>query len=425
MKRVILYGLGKWIECHIIWLKACENIIFLGCADSDVKKAPKVAEYGLEYITAEELKKQNYDCIWITSVQVDEIKEYCQGVLGIKKEILSAAELYEEWAKNQDGQLLCLGDEYGDKKFTVLSHGDETLTTGLLSSFYEFIHRMWSVIEAGEIPVIDMMNELSQYHKDWHEVGYVNVWEMFFNQPSGYTMQDISHAKNVRLSFVKNPCPLEYAKQVNLRIIHDIDFRSQLHEIYSKYISLSERVEREYIEVCRNVFEKNVDKNDVVLGVTIRGTDYRKGKPHMHFIQPGIEEIIRKIKEVMRPWKITKIYVNSDEEESIRLIKDSFPGMVFSMDYQRYDNYKFNKKVGSIYSTIGNMRFDREDDEYRRGADYLMSTLLFTKCQCFIGGVAGGSTATLIMKGKFQHEYIYTDLGVYGIDEKAMLFTRK
>ena len=181
---------------------------------------------------------------------------------------------------------------------------------------------------------------------------------------------------------------------------------------------LSNRVLKEYQEVRKKIFDPYKEAGDKILGVSIRGTDYSALKPYLHDIQPTLEQVSDKIREAIRDWGITKIYVNSDEEKSVQYIKDTFPGKVFSMDYQRFDSYQQNPTC-----LVGTVHFDREDDAYRRGADYLISTLMLADSDCFIGSLNGGCIATLIMSEGFEHEYIFNNLGVYGIDDDAFAFT--
>ena len=50
--------------------------------------------------------------------------------------------------------------------------------------------------EKGYIPVIDLCNNESIYLTK-ENVGKLNVWDMFFEQPAGYTLDMVSNAKNV------------------------------------------------------------------------------------------------------------------------------------------------------------------------------------------------------------------------------------
>jgi hypothetical protein len=45
------------------------------------------------------------------------------------------------------------------------------------------------------------------------------------------------------------------------------------------------------------------------------------------------------------------------------------------------------------------------------------------ECDGFIGGVNASCLATLLMTDGFEYEYIFKDLGLYGIDDDAYLGT--
>lgn len=190
-----------------------------------------------------------------------------------------------------------------------------------------------------------------------------------------------------------------------------------MHNIYKENIVLSDDLKTELESQYKLLFS-HVQEQDKVLGVSVRGTDYTAMKPYRHHIQPSIEQICEKIAYAISEWGITKIYVNSDEEKSVNYVKEKFPGITFSMDYQRYDSFDKTKDV-----LLGEMHFQRKEDAYRKGADYLISSLLFTYCDCFISGVAGGSITIMVAKDNFEHEYLFDDLGEYGIDDDSYMYT--
>ena len=98
-------------------------------------------------------------------------------------------------------------------------------------------------------------------------------------------------------------------------------------------------------------------------------------------------------------------------------MKKAFPGLGFSMDRQLYDNYDAEKQ-----DVIPQLKFARKDDALNRGMEYLISVLLATNCDYFIGGRNAGTMAALIMAGEYEQEYIF-DLGRYGIDDDAYTYT--
>lgn len=417
MKSVVLYGMGSWVESHFLWLK--KNFRIVAAYDRDSSKAGKSEQLGFPFLTVEELKIVPCDGILITSTYVEEIKDFLFNDLKIDKDVLSGNELYAEWEKNiSDGKVVHFGDKNPDVVFSVLQRGELGGSAGLFSFLNTFLREMMVAFNNNRIPIVDMKNYWNIYHENVGQIGKVNTWELFFKQPfPEYTLEDVYKSANVTFSDKrgKTACNQDITTD---RVIRDLNLRETYHRIYKENIRLSIRVQEEYNNVLKNLFEKNRSSDDKILGISVRGTDYTAAKPYLHDIQPSLEQIYNKVEEIMDSWGITKIYVNSDEEKSIDYMKHKFPGKVFSMDYQRFDTYQANPK-----NLLGDMRFERADDAYHRGADYLMSNLLFTECDSFIGSVNSGCIATLVIKNKFEHEYIFDELGHYGIDDDAYAYT--
>lgn len=417
MKKVVLYGMGSWVENHFLWLK--RNFDIIAAYDRDPKKSKKSEQMGFPFLTIEALQAISCDAVLITSTYVDEIAGFLVNELKINKPVLSGNKLYAEWEqKISDGKVVRLGDKFPGVRFSILQRGELGGSAGLFSFFNTFLREMMLAFNNERIPVIDLKNYWNIYHEGIGQVGKVNTWELFFKQPfPEYALDDVYHAQDVVFSDKRGKTACDPAITTD-NVIRDLKLRETYHKIYSENIELSDRVREEYGHIYENVFAKNISDGDKVLGISVRGTDYTATKPYLHDIQPSLRQVCDKVSEVIGSWGITKIYVNSDEEKSIDYIKSRFPGKVFSMDYQRFDTY-----IPDNGHLLGEIRFEREDDAYRRGADYLMSNLLFTECDSFIGGVNSGCIATLIMKNTFEHEYIFDDLGHYGIDDDAYAYT--
>lgn len=414
MQNIVLYGMGSWVDNHYLWLK--KNFSIIAAYDRDSNKKIKSKEMGIPFWSLEELKRQQYEAILITSTYEKEISNYLKNELQLDVKILSGNQLYKKWELQHYEKINCMGEKYPDKTFALVQCGDETGSAGLLGLFCSFVREISNALRKQWIPVVDMMDFYNIYHENWEQVGEINTWEWFFKQPyPEYHVEDAKNAKKT-IYLSKN---WKSKDRMAKYVIHDMKLRNEYHMIYKRYMQLSDKLLSEYKEVRKKVFNSHKKEGEKILGVSIRGTDYNSLKPYLHEIQPTLEQVVDKISESIERWKIDKIYVNSDEEKSVQYIKDTFPGMVFSMDYQRFDSYEEKEMKG----LIGTMRFTRENDAYRRGADYLMSTLLLAECDCFIGSVNGGCVATLIMTEGFEEEYIFDNLGVYGIDDDAYAFT--
>lgn len=85
-----------------------------------------------------------------------------------------------------------------DKKFFVI-RSDNTYQ-GLLSLYLGELERIYRCFQEGFIPVVDWQNYKTQYNVDFPVNGTTNAWEYYFEQPCTYTLEEVYHSTNVRLS---------------------------------------------------------------------------------------------------------------------------------------------------------------------------------------------------------------------------------
>ena len=76
----------------------------------------------------------------------------------------------------------CYGKDNPDKTFYVVNSTSTKL--GLYAYVLTFSGRINEALKKGYIPVIDLQNRKNTYLED-SEVGKVNAWEFYFEQPGG------------------------------------------------------------------------------------------------------------------------------------------------------------------------------------------------------------------------------------------------
>ena len=175
---------------------------------------------------------------------------------------------------------------------------------------------------------------------------------------------------------------------------------------YKKYICLNaktrEYVEKEYQELFAN--------KKRVLGIICRGTDYLALKPAGHPVQPSIQEIIEFCKKHMKHNKYDAIYLATEERQIRDLFVKEFPGKILENKRKYYDDIYY--KDSSI-SYIKDVHFDRENDNYLSGLEYLSSIILLSRCTSVIGGNCGGTLGAIFFNNeKYEFTHVF-DLGLY------------
>lgn len=287
--------------------------------------------------------------------------------------------------RNKDRKI-SLGNENIDKIFLVIRLGG--ITAGLGAILNKVSLNISYAKEKGYIPIIDLTDKNQYLEKD--EIGKINAWEKFFEQPTKYKMQDIQKSKNIIITSTNN--------RPNLINTNNLSF-----------LKMKPRLEREVIKYNDSLYGEGKKG----LGVLFRGSDYANRKPYRHQIQPNLETMILKVKEKLLEWeKQTKfdfIYLCTEVEEAVKCFKKEFGNKL---------RFYPQKRVNQNYNGyLAEKKFERKDDAYHRGADYYIVLNALSKCNSLIAGACAGTTIALNLNNhQYEHVYIF-NLGKYGIDD--------
>lgn len=257
---------------------------------------------------------------------------------------------------------------------------------GLLSSYFYVVESIQWAMAHNYIPYVDFENKSCQYYTGRNINNTYNAWEYFFTQPCNIEKLNLKEKKNVLLSgwclfdrynFSKTEIPL-----IN---VHN-------------YVKIQSYIENMVEKLWNEKF-----KNKNTLGVFVRGTDYVSLEPKGHYIQPSIDEVIRKIEEFLGRHMIDQIYVVTEDLNYYTKLKITFGEMVFSNDDKFVDNYNVKDYVSLSFN----------DDPYERGLAYLLRILLFAKCEYVVSSKASGSMFAQLMRTKGCVDEYWFELGLY------------
>ena len=246
------------------------------------------------------------------------------------------------------------------------------------------------------IPIADMQVCENAYHYE-NEVGRINTWEYYFEQPAGISVNEALAYENFTVrDTVLCPNPRQYAP-----FYYNQD--GQLD--YWRGIC------RKYIRFKPQVLERLTKLNEAaqgkrILGVLVRGTDYVALKPKDHPIPPTAEQAIAKTREVMQEKVFDIVYLATEDKNILAKFQEAFNEKLLLPEAQ-YINYDYdNPKFLADYDP------DRKNDKYLRGLEYLVSMLFLSKCQGFITSITSGSVGVMCLSEGFDYLYVF-DLGLY------------
>lgn len=294
---------------------------------------------------------------------------------------------WEEHEKNQ-------GKDNPDKTFYVVRRRD--LYCGLFSLFITNLKRIDDAVKKGYIPVIDMQNDFNIYLSE-DKVGIENAWEYYFKQPMGYSLEDIRNSRHVIIGSGAVPPMFPYL---------DVKFLTgETGELEywracaQKYISLNEDSKR----LVEQEYNKLFARDDKVLGVICRGTDYTYDKPKNHPIQPTPEQALAKAEEIYREQGCTKVFLATEDITFYKIFKNKFGEnlIVNRADYLQYHG-----------GAIGKEEYEWKSNRYQAGMEYLITIMLIARCNCFCAGCVSATVAVLLLTEGFEYTYLF-DLGIY------------
>ncbi len=310
-----------------------------------------------------------------------------------------AADIYDAYRNRERRR--SYGNENPDKTFYVFGVPDNS--GGLWWHINKVLMHLGYVEEKGFIPVVDMQNFKNQYLED-DDVGKLNVWEVFFKQPGGYRLSDISKSKNIILS-KKAPSPRpEYL--MGHSPFYDNESRIEyFHNLFRKYISFNEHTQK-YLD---NIYNEILKDKGRIVGVLCRGTDYVLKKPKNHPIQPDPRDVINDVHNVMSQYKCDSVFLATEDLDILEMFKKEFGKKLLYVEQNRVS--KEDMSENCFLASI-NIEKNKGLDTFSKGIGYLSATYLLSRCNCYLAGRTGGSKGVLIMSEGFEYKKVY-DLGLY------------
>ena len=286
------------------------------------------------------------------------------------------------------------GLRHPGKKFYIIRRSGMKL--GLFSYFNTHLGRIDYAIQNNMIPVIDMQNFCNSYLEEG-ELAFVNVWEKFFEQPAGYSLKDAYSARQIVLSDsgVPKAAPDDSMEFFN----NKEDGLTYWQEKCKEYIRLQPDVKEAFEKEYNRLF----DKNDKVLGVLARGTDYIKLRPSKHPVQPTTEELLDKVREVFKNQECDKVFLATEDKNIAQAFLDEFGDrcVTGTKEYVEYkDGY------------LSEIRPEKENDRYNRALSYLINILILAKSSCIVAGRTSGTVGAALFTDGWEYSYFF-DLGYY------------
>lgn len=291
-----------------------------------------------------------------------------------------------------------------NSKYLVIKRESKNAPLGLFGYYITNLGWVEYALRKNMIPVIDMQNFQNSFHNE-EEVGYVNTWEYFFEQPGKVGVDEALRSGNARYIWKEIP---DYQPNESLDFLYNEQIVDYFRGISRKYMVIKDDVKKELETEEKKLFEVNSRKR--ILGVLARGTDYITLRPYFHPVQPTVDKLCDKIDEYRKKFDCEKIYVATEDQKILDALKRRYKVDLLYTDQKRIvktDTYLNN--TPEFVNRSGKMR----------GIEYLKSIYLLSRCNGLVAGRTSGTVGAMLMSEGYDFQYVFS-LGRYGIEDVLM-----
>ena len=281
-----------------------------------------------------------------------------------------------------------------NKKFAILRRTN-CEPCGLFSYYIVHLGCIINYLKHGYIPILEVASFSNIF--TGNNKPKDNPWEEFFNQPCGYTLNEVVKMKDVKFFECECVCDMPDEKTIYSNTI----MLNYHHKIQEKYMSIKNNIYKEVGKIWLNLFGNSTN----VLGIFIRGTDYISIEPSGHSRQPSTKRLINDVIKMNKKNKYDFIFLGTEDNKIRNLfikifgkkLKYLIPKDKIVYNYDTGNYLTYNKNV------FGNMNFSKI---------YLLSVIILSKCIDIISSRTSGAAGVFIISNGFRNKLVYY-LGEY------------
>lgn len=265
---------------------------------------------------------------------------------------------------------------------------------GLFCFYTEYLGCFQKYINLGYIPIFELISFPNMFNGFHANSSNENPWEVYFNQPFGYTLKDIK--KNAKIIKYRN-CKVHWTKRPNgANIYINKILQNYWHNVALMYMPIKEIILNE----CNRIINKKFKGSKNVLGVLVRGTDYLTRKPRHHAIQPNTTDVIKDIKSMNKKYNYDYIFLATEDELIKNKFMNTFHDKLKFIKSNIKINYNYKKKsyLALNKDVKGNKIFNK---------NYLLNIIILSKCIDLICSRTNGSVGVFVLTNGFRNTKVY------------------
>ena len=303
------------------------------------------------------------------------------------------------------------GKRNPDKTFYVIRFEDDH-AWGLLMCFQWVMAHVRLALERRLIPVVDMENYHGSYREEEPINGTRNVWEYFWKQPGGVSLEEAYGSRNIVLS---PRLDLPAATIETIRYLDSDEMIMDDHNLIATHMQFNETTLAYAGEYC-----STFPRDGEILGVISRGSDYNKTKPIGAASMLSPELLLELAKAVMHKHNIKYCFLATEEKKVLEMFLGEFgSNLIWNPESVFFDDIFTPKKNESLLSQHFH-KIERQYPRYAVALNYLTNVIALSRCQYFLGsvGATGGRIAILLNGCRYIKRYpIYLGRYVWKIPD--------
>lgn len=247
----------------------------------------------------------------------------------------------------------------------------------------------------GLVPVI-------KYPSHWLDSDMENPFETYFEQPSGiqwgvFQSRSVVHAKYYHRYLIHQILGTGTYYNDTEREIKEF---GRLKSKYLRYLpSIQARLDKEVSELF---------KQKKVLGVHIRGTDYKR-EFNGHPIYVGIQDYLMKIDKVLGE-HYDAIFLATDDQNAVNVVREKFK----RVELLSFDSFRSDGNV-----SVAMLKSNRENHKELLGYEVIRDAVALSLCDGFIGNLSMVSLAAQIEAEARDHKFIDKIILTNGINNNS------
>lgn len=285
--------------------------------------------------------------------------------------------------------------DYDNYTFLIIKRENCSLC-GLFSDYIIFLGCINEYISRGLIPIIDLQSYNNVFNGFNVNLSNENPWEIFFNQPFGYSLNDVLR-KGKNLKYVE----CFSSNYPSLSIFSNEVLMGFWHNLAKQYIPVKTKMLLKSKLIIKNLFKKS--KN--VLGILMRGTDYISKKPKNHPIPPTPEIVLNDIKEMNNKNNYDWYFISTEDDIIRQKFREQLGNKLKYYSYNKAINYNYKQKQFLSDNEIvkGNINYMET---------YLLNIIILSQCIDIICARTSGAIGVFILKNGFRNSKYY-NMGCY------------